>query len=570
MKGLLIGTVLVVGFLGNFWWNLGKPLGLEHGDALLVNFILNHYMRVFETGDWQGILTLPMFYGFKDSLLFTDHHFIFALFAWPIYKIWGSVILATNGVIVGMILASFWAMYLLAWHWTKDTLASLIASVLFVFNPVVFTRYPDHLILISLLWIPLIFLFFERFLERQNWKDGLLFFLVLTAQLLSSLYYSAFLTVILPLYIGVRLWQKKFPLVKLIQSGTVVGFVLLTAVAVGTAGLYLKVYSKETIGRNLDQTDIFFSPWVTDLAFTSSKNVVYGGLREKLSQKYPAFFHQTFFQEQDLFPGIVAVMLLIGSIGILKKRGKDGIWRLWAGLAILSLVLAFGPIIHFSRDIAIPGLYGLVYAVNPVLWFLRAPSRIIVFSFFFSALIIAKGIKLWLDRLEIRKKWVIAGIVIILMLVEYWNKPLSFTPISDQMKSFYARLEAQNQIKVIVDLPIANIFPADVKGSRYIDLDSQYMLWATVLHSKKILNGYSGFIPDEYYRRADLLSFNFPSPVKLSLLRKWGVDGIVLHRQEFSEQNDFYLIKEDLLKLKVPATISTEDLIFFDLTKQVR
>jgi hypothetical protein len=559
MKGLLIGTVLVVVFLGNFWWNLGKPLGLEYRDAALVSFTLNHYKRVFETGNWQGILTLPMFYGFKDSLLFTDHHFIFALFAWPLYKIWGSVI-------VGMILASFWAMYLLAWHWTKDTLVSLIASVLFVFNPVVFTHYPDHLILISLLWIPLIFLFFERFLERQNWKDGLAFFLVLTAQLLSSLYYSAFLTVILPIYIGVRLWQKKFPLVKLIQSGTVVGFVLLTAVAVGTAGLYLKVYSKETIGRNLDQTDIFFSPWVTDLAFTSSKNVVYGGLREKLSQKYPAFFHQTFFQEQDLFPGIVAVILLIGSIGILKKRGKDGIWRLWVGLAILSLVLAFGPIIHFSRDIAIPGLYGLIYKIDPVLWFLRAPSRIIVFSFFFSALMIAIGTKFWLEGRGRITRWLIGGVVITLMLVEYWNTPLHFTYISDQMKSFYARLEAQSQIKVIVDLPIANIFPADVKGARYIDLDSQYMLWATVLHSKKILNGYSGFIPDEYYKRADLLSFNFPSPVKLSLLRKWGVDGIVLHRSEFSEPADYDLLRKQLKVLQVPETITASDLSFFDLT----
>src|SRR3989344_9303894 len=107
-QALLISSLLVIIFLGQYLINITKPLGLLHGDAFLVNFILKHWMEVLFSGDWSSFTTLPMFYGFHDSLFFTDHHFMHAVLALPFYLLTRNIITTSNLLIVTTILVSFW------------------------------------------------------------------------------------------------------------------------------------------------------------------------------------------------------------------------------------------------------------------------------------------------------------------------------------------------------------------------------------------------------------------------------------------------------------------------------
>lgn len=68
-------------------------------------------------------------------------------------------------------------------------------------------------------------------------------------------------------------------------------------------------------------------------------------------------------------------------------------------------------------------------------------------------------------------------------------------------------------------------------------------------------------------KRALVLSVNFPTEEKLNLLRKWGVDAIVLHRDEFPKPQEYDRIKKSLITLGIPLVRSTDTLSLFDLAK---
>lgn len=161
---LLITTLVT----GSLIINAGSPLSVTRGDAFLVNFILKHWLRVITSGDWGSLTTLPMLFGFKDSLFFTDHHFIQAIMALPLYLLTKNVIITSNLLIVFTMFFSSFSMYLFAFHLTKKVLPGILASIIFVFNPFIMARFPDQLILFSLQWIPLIFLSWEKLIKSTT------------------------------------------------------------------------------------------------------------------------------------------------------------------------------------------------------------------------------------------------------------------------------------------------------------------------------------------------------------------------------------------------------------------
>lgn len=502
-----------------------------HGDAYLVNFILKHWMDVVETGQWQNLFTLPMFYGFSDSLFFTDHHLVQAVGALPFYLITRDVITTSNLFIVTTIVVSFVSMYCFMWHMTKHAAASILSGILFVLNPFVFARYPDQLILFSLQWIPLIFLSLER--RRFGWM-----FVFLALQLLTSLYYSVFLTVILPVYMIFRRAKISW------ERSTYAGLIFFAAVTIFSGVLYYRVFSKEPIRRNLDVV-MTYAARPADWLTTSEFNVLYGGLPKRSGSIY---------SEHSLFPGMVAIALLIASFWVLRKSPERSVWIVGIILLAVSVVLSFGS--------TVPGLYEFLYGVHPLFPFIRTSARFAVFAYFFLAWIAG----LTVARM-ISKKYAVVGVILILVvLLEYWNKPLDFLTIDSPTKALYQKLNEQQDIRVLLEYPIGNLISYDYPQARAEDLDSRYLLYAILLHNKTLFNGYTGFIPAEYYRRANILSINFPTDEKLRLLRQWGADALLLHRDEFRDPTLYDSVREGLRSRRVPLIVESADLTLFDLT----
>jgi hypothetical protein len=226
-----------------------------------------------------------------------------------------------------------------------------------------------------------------------------------------------------------------------------------------------------------------------------------------------------------------------------------------------------GPKITFSDNFSIPGPYRLAYLIDPLLSYLRTAARFGVFVFFFLGLISSLTLAEIAKKVGVRRYIMLSFIILAILLIEYMNKPLAFTEIDQRTKDFYSLLNKQKQIEVIVDLPIANLISYSYPQARAEDFDAHYLLWATVLHDKILFNGYTGFLPQEYYKRGAYLSINFPTREKLKKLREWGVDGIVLHRDEFNDPSEFERVKSDLRKRGVKQVASTDDLALFDLTQ---
>lgn len=376
-----------MGALISLVFNIDKPLSLLHGDAFLVNFILKHWMDVIYSGRWGSLATLPMFYGFTGSLFYTDHHLIQVLVALPFFIATKNIITTSNLVIVTTVVLSLVSMYLFTWYMTSNKIASVLASIVFVLNPFIMARFPDQLILFSLQWISLIFLFFERSLKKPTNANLFFFFFFLSIQLLSSLYYSVFLTAILPLYAGIRLVQEKPVFGKFLGIGAALGFTLFTVTSALSAWFYYGVFSKYPIGRTLEGT-VVYSARVSDWFFTSEFNLLYGGLKEKFEQLFPNVVRRGIYSEQNLFWGVVPIVLFVISFRLLRKSLYKKLWAASLVVLVVSLLLSLGPEIILSDRLQFPGPYRLLYFINPLFHFLRTPARFGVFTFFFLSLII--------------------------------------------------------------------------------------------------------------------------------------------------------------------------------------
>ncbi len=570
--GLIVGIFVVTIFLSQFLAHLTEPLSLSHIDAIFVNFILKHYMNIFFSGNWGEILNMPMFYGFNNSLLFSDHHFIQALEALPIFFVSRNIILTSNLLSYLTILASFLSMYYFVFYLTKKATLSILASIIFVLNPYVSTRFPDYLIGYSLQWIPLIFLFLEKSFEKPTNRNLFLFFFFLTCQFLSALYYSVFLSIILPIYLIAKFLQTKTSPLKMFNLGSIIGGILFLTILIGTGYLYSNVYPKQLSKHGEIQTtekfsahpiDLFLNPYERNFLHSLFKDQ---STLENTPQNQAKGVVDVFVYERTYFWGITVWSLFLIGIVITFRSKNRGRRLLYFGIITICIILSFGPTIILSENAKFSNyFYNFIQFIDPALSYLRVPARFGAFIFFFLSLFIVLNLQQILNKYRFQT-WIIP-IISLIILVEYWNNPLTFTQITPQERSFYNVLNNQPQIKVIVDLPAAIQLKNNSEGFHIYDPNTHYLLPAAVLHSKILLNGYNGFVPDEYTRRLAQLSAFFPQRKAIELLRSWGVEGIVLHKAEFSSTGEFYFDISSLKSLGIKEIAETKNLALFDLTK---
>ncbi len=567
-RGIGISLLIVGIFLYSFILHIGEPLSLIHNDAFQTQFILKHYADVVKTGNWKSITNLPMLYGYPDALLLNEHFIVQAVIAVPIYLLSGNVNLMYSVTAIAVLIFSFWAMYLLALHVTHNVWAAIVSSIVYVLNPFVFARFPDHLNLVTLGFIPLIILFIEKSFEKPTAKRVFLVFLFITFQILCSWYYAAFLTVVLPIYIVIRLYQRRSAILPYINRGLIAGVILLGLVSFGTWKLYTPLLNGYK--ENSQQEQLFytvFAAWPTDWLFTAPNNVIYGQVRQTVASKYPNLVHKGNASEENLFWGIVPLILFLLSFSIVRQSKKyRSIWIVETILLVLSFLLSFGPVIRFTSTVSIPNIYNFFERIDPILSFTRVTARWAVFVFFFLALIVGETVEVLVNNKRVKKAWAVGALVVVAILLDYWNSPMTFMTIGQSTVQFYNKVKNDAAIHVLLDLPIGNKLPAGSSGARAEYLDAHYMFWASSLHGKALFNGYTAFMPLTYYEVADELSTAPLTSESVSWLASNGIDAIVLHRDEYPYQGDYFTQRATLRLLKVPMKYSTDSLALFDIT----
>lgn len=565
MGKIIIASIIITCiFLYSMIFHITQPLGLGHGDYYLVLMITHHWMKTILMGNFSGLLTLPVMYGIPHSLFFTDHQALQAMISFPIHILTGNIFTSVNVTSVVVILLSMVAMAWYVYYLTKQTVASIVAGIIFVFNPYVMARYPDQIVLYTLFCIPAIFFCVEHTLKHRGSRAIFFLFLFLSLQLLSGLYYSVFLTVLLPVYIGVRIYQTKSSVRMFFTKGTLLGGVLFAVVVIGSYLGYRLVFQTQSIGRDPVITEYVYAAWPVDWLFASDRFVYWGQIGNVLQQFFGQAVRPLSRAEMSLFWGIIPIVLMIMSIFIVRKTKYQLLWYASVFLIILTVLLSFGPRIHGSHSVSLPNIYLILLKFHPLFGFLRSTFRIAAFTFFFVALICGLVVSEIERRISRVKRIILGTSVVGILLLEFWTTPLRFEHISAGQRVFYETLRNLRDINVIVDLPIGNMLPFTDTRSRSNAVDSDYYLWQ-VLHGKKLLNGYAGFEPEELHIRGNFLTINFPTAAKLDQLRKWGVDAMVLHRDEFGDVAAYETMRKQLLVLGIREILTSDGLLLYDL-----
>lgn len=280
------------------------------GDPLLNTWILSWDINQILHLNIQGFFQANIFYPNTRVLSYSEHLFPIALLGLPVYWLSQNPILVHNFSLLFAFTMNGVGMYLLAYHLSSHRLGSTLAGIVYSFSPFMFYHL-SHLQVISAWAIPLCFLFLERWLKSESFKDLFFFTTFYLVQILSSGYYAIYLT----LFLGLLLLQeilvkKKYAEVRfLAQMG-----IFFTSILLLAGPFFYQYYAmmKETgFVRNCD----FWADLTSYLA-TSPINVMYGNLTS-----------QFFKPEGALFPGIFAVFAAIIGLFPLWKESMIGLLR---------------------------------------------------------------------------------------------------------------------------------------------------------------------------------------------------------------------------------------------------
>ena len=205
-------------------------------------------------------------------------------------------------------------------------------------------------------------------------------------------------------------------------------------------------------------------------------------------------------------------------------RFKSSEPRFYLYLLGLSFLLTLGPIIHFNgREIAY-GPYLLLYQLVPGFDGLRVPARFVVMMHLAVSVLAGYGLAWLLGGIQSSwKRRLMGSGFALLVLIEYASFPISMpsVPVGRDFPQVYTWLAQQPGDFAILEIPLPTR-PEEVFR------DAPYVYFSTY-HWKKLVNGYSGFIPPGYTRLYQEELKGFPSEETLRRIHQLGVRYVIIH-----------------------------------------
>jgi len=553
----------------------------DPGDPLLnawilawdVHQILNDPLLLFEAN---------IFYPHKSSLAYSEHMFANSLIALPVIVITGKPILGYNTVFMLSFIIAGFGMYCLVLYLTGSRFAGIVSGMIFAFCPYRFDHL-SHLQLLTNHWMPFTFLYLHKFFDRRSYKDLLLFTLFFVLQSLSCGYYAVFLSI----SIGFMLLWFAFSR-KLARKHFIGIFVFLLLAGSSLYPFYkpyARVRKEMNFVRSLSETKHYSADVESYLAASPSNH---------LYKRFSTIFGD---HEKKLFPGLMAIFLSVyGFLSWRKRAERRRVkFRSIDILIVVSLALDLAILVsggfsfdigkfHFSahrmtnpvmitvllfiirhflfrprepfflrqflRERVVvtknqkfylflliltfifslgPGffLYRVFYKIFPPLQTLRVAARWGMMVTFSISVLAGFGVRYLLKSGSAVRKKVICVLIPLILIVEYSCFPLRFYIFPRQVPAVYRWLSRQEGDFALVELPMPS-------SPQAVYRETKYMYWST-FHWKKLVNGYSGFFPPDYWENNRTMQ-GFPSGESIALLRKLGVTYVIVHSSKFRRE----------------------------------
>ena len=447
----------------------------------------------------------------RGVLAYSDAMLVEGVVAAPL--LWAGMppVLVHNLMLLGAIVASGVGSFVLARHLTGSAGGALAAGVIFAFAPYRFEHYM-HMELQWTVWSPWAFWALQRTIDTATIRFGLLTGLFLTLQMMSSVYYGVFLSVLIAPVALVQLLTLRGH--RLVRSGG--ALVLAAALAASVSSVYsipYKAASARVGTRPPDQIEPY-SAEPRDYLVATPTNVLYGSMSSGVD-------------ERRLFPGILPPLLALAGLLLVRP-------------AIPAIAYLVGLVLAFELSLGTHGvLYPLLYEYVGVFRALRAPARASVFCLLFLGVLAAYGTVALTGAMTARMRRAVAALICAIVLIEYRVGSLLLVPYPNQPPPLY-RVLAQLPRGVVAEFPMPT-----VEWAPHYDARFAYM---STFHWMPLLNGYSGFNPPSYRFRLVRLA-RFPDEASVASLGRESVRYVIVHDDKNTPGWERSRVVERLLSL---------------------
>ena len=564
--------VLFLGVVILYSWPLVTDLAHlypDNPDARVLTWAMLTAFRNLVTQP-HALLQGNAFYPVGLSLTFSEPLFAPALVAGPLNAITGNPVLAYNVSLILFWALSGWAMYAVAIRLTRDRAAALMAAAIFTLCPYRTDMYIEFNMEMTF-GIPLAVYALVRFLESQRVRHLAIFGFVFWLQAISVLYYAVIL--------GCALAVVALQYAALRWSGWRVRTPLMAVVGGGALGLALAPVMWPFL---VTRRELGFERRLSEVQERSAEVLSYLEARPNWLYRMegPGYYYEASlfmggvalclaalgvlwlkrerpappgWAERSLSVGIVAAIALAGlalavggrggplpralsftGIGVallgmlLAREAVDG-WRrrqrglvdrrlhprdwvlLLLGLSLFAFLLSLGPVVHVAAQPIGPGLYAWLQPHLVPLRALRAANRIGVLVVFAVSLLAAFGVTWLRARLPRRAFIPVVSVLGLLLALEYATFPLAYGRVPSLERPVDRILKGAPADAVVLEWPT------------YVPMADADAMLRSIGHGKRIVNGYSGFVPRLPAQLSQLLTMPgppFPVPAAEAYLRR--------------------------------------------------
>jgi hypothetical protein len=226
---------------------------------------------------------------------------------------------------------------------------------------------------------------------------------------------------------------------------------------------------------------------------------------------YDWWSQQFFAGRTALFPGVTALALAVAGAWTQRRDPR------------VRTVIAFGAIgIVMSFGAALPG-YAFMHEYVPLIAGMRNAARWGWLLLASIAVLAGFGASSALGALGAKGRVLVLGAAV-LVTIEAWRAPVGFTRF-EGLPRIYDRI-AQEPDLVLAEFPLYS-------GDR-VSENGPYVL-ANTRYLRPLVNGYSGFQPPRFEKRAEILT-RFPDADAIAGLRALGVTHVTVHVDAFRDR----------------------------------
>jgi hypothetical protein len=469
------------------------------------------------------LYTNYLVYPFTSPLAGHTLVLLWGLVSAPFQMLFG-LIPAYNGIVVFNFLAAATAMYVFARRHVRHASVALLAGLIFAFTPAMMHRASlGHLDKLSIFWLPLSLLVWDKIVETRRWTWAVILGLCL---------YLSWLT---------DFQQTMWAMLLLVPYGLYTGFI---------------ESGRQVAGRQVNEEPgkplrASVSPWLILLLLAvfivPALIAPLPQLLEANRLNYPparvedtahfAFSPRYFFAPDangDFSIGVLLPLLTLVSIPFIRRDGRR--W-LWLGIAALCFLLALGPYFEIGET-RLPLPYALLHAALGNQY--RTPMRFATPGVLALAMLVA----LTLDYLlrtalrathhVLRITYGVVAILVLLFTLDYrlWQ-PFPITIMPDYRA--YRDIAAAPGDFAVLAVPIGVRTGFAVVGR------GEYLQYYQTIHRRPTPTGYLSRLPNEIMdffffdpmAGALTLSRALPDEVDARLARlidEWRIGFVVLHR----------------------------------------